>query len=202
MHKAILFDLGKVLIHFDFQRGYRALEPFCPHSAAEIPRRIAGTGLVDRFESGLVEPREFVDEMSRILDLRVDYDRFCEIWSCIFMHELLPESMLIGLAKRYRLVLLSNTNALHFEVLRRSYAHMLRHFHQLVLSYEVRAMKPKPEIFRAAVGAAQCRAEECFYTDDIAAYVEGARKLGIDAVRFESREQIEREMHARGITWE
>jgi putative hydrolase of the HAD superfamily len=202
MHKAILFDLGKVLIHFDFQRGYRALEGLCPYTAAEIPRKLAGTGLVERFETGLMEPREFVEEMSRILELRVDHVKFCEIWSCIFTHELLPERMLEGLRRRYRLVLLSNTNALHFEMLRGAYAHLLRHFDDLVLSYEVKAMKPREEIFRAAVAAAQCRPEECFYTDDIAAYVEGARKLGIDAVQFESREQIEGAMRARGIEWE
>ena len=202
MHKAILFDLGRVLIHFDFQRGYRALEGMGPYTASEIPQRLAGTGLVERFETGLVEPREFVEEISRILDLRVDYDRFCEIWSCIFTHELIPESMLEGLARRYRLVLLSNTNALHFEMIRGTYGHLLRHFDDLVLSYQVQAMKPRPEIFQAAVDRAQCRPEECFYTDDIAAYIEGARLLGIDAVQFESREQIEREMRARGIAWE
>ena len=76
MHKAIFFDLGKVLIHFDFRRGYRALEGLCPYKAEEIPRRLAGTGLVERFETGLVEPRDFVQQMSGILDLRVDYDQF------------------------------------------------------------------------------------------------------------------------------
>ncbi|MCU1239084.1 MAG: HAD-superfamily hydrolase, subfamily variant 3, partial [Candidatus Solibacter sp.] len=196
------FDLGRVLIHFDFKRGYRALEGLCPYSAAEIPKKLAGTGLVERFETGLMEPRAFVEEISRILELRVDYERFCEIWSCIFTHELLPESMLEGLKHRYRMVLLSNTNALHFEMLRGTYSHLLQHFDELILSYEVQAMKPHEEIFRAAVTAAQCRPEECFYTDDIAAYIEGAQKLGIDAVQFESREQIEREMRARGIVWE
>ena len=75
----------------------------------------------------------------------------------------------------------------------------LRHFHRLVLSHEVKAMKPQPEIYRAAIDAAQCRPEECFFTDDILEYVEGARRMGIDAVQFESRQQIERELTARGI---
>src|SRR4029077_17757037 len=131
MHKAIIFDLGRVLIHFDFRRGYRALEGLCPYTAEQIPQRLAGTGLVERFETGLMEPKDFVAEMSRILELRVGYERFCEIWSCIFMHELLPESMLEGLSQRYRLVLLSNTNALHFEMLRVTYGHLLRHFDKL-----------------------------------------------------------------------
>jgi glucose-1-phosphatase len=200
MHKAILFDLGRVLINFDFKRGYRALEGLCPHAAAEIPARLAGTGLVQRFETGLIEPREFVAEMSAALDLRIDYDQFCGIWSSIFTETLVPEEMLAGLAANYRLVLLSNTNAIHFDGLRISHP-MLRHFHHLVLSYEVKAMKPQPAIFQAAVAAAGCRPEECFYTDDILEFVEAARKQGIDAVQFQSREQLERELTVRGIRW-
>ena len=201
MHKAIIFDLGKVLIHFDFQRGYRSLAGYCPYPAAEIPKRLAGTGLVERFETGLVEPRDFVEQVSRILELEVGYDCFCGIWSSIFTELLLPESLLEGLAAGYRLLLLSNTNALHFEMLRRNYGRMLGHFHDLVLSYEVHAMKPQPEIFQVAVERAGCRPEECFYTDDIGAYVEAARRMGIDAVQFESSEQLQRELRDRGISW-
>ena len=202
MHKAILFDLGRVLIHFDFRRGYRALAGLCPYAAEEIPRRLAGTGLVERFKTGLVEPRDFVDQMCRILELKVDYDQFRGIWSSIFTDILIPESMLVGLGRHYRLVLVSNTNALHFEMIRETYGRLLRHFDALVLSYEVRAMKPLPQIFQVAVERAGCRPEECFYTDDIAAYIEAARRMGIDAVTFESRMQLEGAMRQRGIVWE
>ena len=198
MHKAIIFDLGRVLVNFDFQRGYRALEGLCPYSAADIPGRIFPTGLVRRFETGLIDPRDFYAQFSSLLDLQIDYPRFCEIWSSIFTEALLPESLLESLAARYRLVLLSNTNPIHFEMIRAAYPH-LRHFHRLVLSHEVKAMKPQPEIYRAAIAFAQCRPEECFFTDDILEYVEAARGMGIDAVQFESREQIERELQARGI---
>jgi glucose-1-phosphatase len=201
MYRAILFDLGKVLIHFDFKRGYRELEGLCPYPAAEIPKRLSTTGLVERFETGLVEPRDFVAQLCEVLSLNVDYQRFCGIWSCIFTDTLVPETMLAGLAARYRLVLLSNTNAIHFEMIREKYGHILRHFHALVLSYEVKAMKPDAAIFQRAVEAAGCRPEECFYTDDIRAYVDAACALGIDAVQFESAEQIERELAARGIEW-
>ncbi len=201
MIKTVIFDLGKVLIPFDFARGYRAMEKFCDYPAAEIPKRIAATGLVHRFETGLVEPRDFVEQLSRMLDLRVTYEQFCEIWSCIFLPDtLVPESLLAGIGERYRMLVLSNTNAIHFSMVRRNYS-LLRHFHDLVLSYEVKAMKPSPAIYREAIARAGCRPEECFFTDDIPAYVEGARREGIDAVRFESCAQLERDLAARGIRW-
>jgi putative hydrolase of the HAD superfamily len=62
-------------------------------------------------------------------------------------------------------------------------------------------MKPLPAIYRRAIEEARCRPEECFYTDDMLAYVEAARTHGIDAVQFESASQIEAELHKRGVIW-
>jgi HAD superfamily hydrolase (TIGR01493 family) len=199
--KTVIFDLGKVLIPFDFSRGYLALEKLCPHAAADIPKRLSTTDLVNRFETGLIEPRDFVREISRFLDLRISYEDFCGIWAGVFLPAtLVPESLLEGISARYRMLVLSNTNALHFDMVRETYP-LLRHFDDFVLSYEVKAMKPDPVIYQEAIARAQCRPEECFYTDDIAAYVEGARRQGINAVQFESREQLERDLAARGVRW-
>ena len=201
MYRAILMDLGRVLIHFDFSAGYSALEKLCPYPTAEIRRRIAATDLAARFETGLIEPREFYAQLSALIELNVDYERFCAIWNSIFSGVLVPESIIEGLARRYRLVLVSNTNRIHFEMVRRQYP-VLRHFHHMALSYQVKAMKPRPEIFLEAVRLAGCRAGECFYADDIPAFTEAARKLGIDAVAFESVAQLSTEMRRRGIAWE
>jgi FMN phosphatase YigB (HAD superfamily) len=202
MIKAVIFDLGKVIIPFDFTRGYSGLACHCSYPAAEIPKRLWGTDLVQRFETGLVEPQDFVAQLSRILDLRVDYDGFCEIWSSIFSPDtLIPESMFEGLSKRYRLMLLSNTNAIHFQTLEKNYP-LFRHFHDIVLSYKVRAMKPSPEIFRETITRAGCQPGECFFTDDVADNIEAAKREGMDAVQFQSCEQIEQELAARGLRWD
>lgn len=201
MHKAIIFDLGKVLVPFDFKIGYRALEAACPYRAEEIPRRIAKTGLVVRLEKGLIGPLDFVERLSEALELRLEYADFCRAWSSIFHGQLLADELLKSLAARYRLLLLSNTNAIHWEMIRDNYP-MIRYFHDLILSFEVHSMKPEPEIFEAAVERAGCHAEECFFTDDIADNVEAAKRLGMDAVQFESAEQLEKEMACRGIRWE
>lgn len=202
MIKTVIFDLGKVILPFDFGRGYRAMEGLCPYTASEIPARIGTTDLVSRFETGLVSPEDFVRQLSEILELRMDYARFCEIWSSIFLPDpLIPEALLEGLRKRYRTLLLSNTNAIHFTMIRERYP-LLRHFDDYVLSYEIKCMKPSPRIYREAIARANCLAGECFYTDDIAAYVEAAKMEGIDAVQFQSCTQLEEELRARGVCWQ
>jgi FMN phosphatase YigB (HAD superfamily) len=201
MIRTLIFDLGKVIVPFDFSRGYRAMEGLCGLAAAEIPKRIGSTDLVIRFETGLVSPENFVAELSALLGLRVNYDEFCELWSSIFLPDtLIPDALLESLGRRYRMLLLSNTNAIHFAMIRERYP-FVRHFHDLVLSHEVKAMKPSPVIYREAIARAGCAADECFFTDDIAAYVEGARKEGIDAVQFFSLEKLQEDMRERGIEW-
>lgn len=197
-HKTLIFDLGRVLVYFDFARAYRAFEAFCPCPAPDMPKRLFTTDLVQRLETGRLAPRDFHAGFSQLIGLELDYDRFCSTWTSIFTHELLPESLLEDLSKRYRLVLLSNTNPIHFEMIRGAYPH-LKHFHDLVLSYEVGALKPEEAIYRAAIERAGCKPEECFYTDDIPEFVEGGRRAGMDAVQFESREQLEGELRVRGI---
>jgi putative hydrolase of the HAD superfamily len=202
MIKTVIFDLGKVIVPFDFKRGYRAMAELCPYAAEEIPKRIGTTDLVIRFECGLVGPEEFVRELCGVLDLQMEYGRFCEIWSSIFLPEtLIPESLLEGIRRRRRLLLLSNTNAIHFQMIRDNYP-LLRHFDEYVLSYQVGAMKPSPRIYEEAIARARCEPAECFFTDDIADYVAGARAAGMDAVQFESAAQIERELRKRGVEWE
>jgi glucose-1-phosphatase len=201
MIKTIIFDMGKVIIPFDFQRGYDLMAPLCNYAAADIPERLRGCDLVTRFEEGKISPEAFVQEMSDILELNADYSQFCDIWSAIFLPEtLISEEFLAALKRRYRLLLLSNTNEIHFEMVSATYP-LLRHFHHKVLSHKVGAVKPSPAIYAEALKHAQADPGECFFTDDIPAYVAGARAAGIDAVQFESQAQIERELRSRGVEW-
>jgi putative hydrolase of the HAD superfamily len=199
MIKAVIFDLGRVIVPFDFRRGYARLEPLCGIPAADIPARLRGNDLVRRFESGQIEPNDFVREFSKTLGFQITLDEFREIWMSIFLPEtLIPEEMLEEIGRTHRLVLLSNTNYLHFQGILANYP-LLRHFNGFVLSYEVGAMKPAPAIYEKAIEAAGCAANECFFTDDIEEFVEGAKRMGIDAVQFESAAQIREELRRRGV---
>lgn len=200
--KALIFDLGKVLVPFDFQRAYDRLEPVCGYPVAEIRRRMGNSGLVPMLESGQIGSRDFVSRLGAAMEVSFDYAQFRDAWNCIFLPEtLLSDSFIAGLKKRFPLVLLSNTNEMHFDILERNYP-ILRHFEKRALSHVVGAAKPDSRIYAKAVELAGCRAHECFFTDDIAEYVEGARSLGIDAVQFQSAEKLQQELAQRGVRWD
>lgn len=187
-----------MIVPFDFYRVYTGLETVTGIPASEL-YEARPADLVNVFETGQMTPRDFAREYCDRLKIAVPYETFCELWCSIFFPEtLVPEELLRNIARNYRLVLLSNTNVIHFEMIQRTYT-LLEHFHDMVLSYQAGVMKPSPLIYQQAIEAARCRADECFFTDDVAEYIEGAREQGIHAVQFESATQIEAELNRRGV---
>ncbi|MCX7605053.1 MAG: HAD family phosphatase [Bryobacteraceae bacterium] len=202
MIRTLIFDLGRVIVPFDFRRGYEAMSARCGLPPEEVRARLASDGLVRAFESGGMGARDFHRRVQQLLETGVEFEEFREIWFSIFLPEtLISDDFLEKLHTNYRLVLLSNTNPLHFEMIRERYP-ALRHFDAFVLSYEAGAMKPDAPIYEAAVRAARCAPGECFFTDDIPEYVEAARRFGIDAVVFEGQASLERELARRGVRWD
>jgi putative hydrolase of the HAD superfamily len=199
--KTVIFDLGNVIVPFDIERGYTALQAHCRHSTAEIAALVRASSIVPQLEAGQMSPQDFVRRFSAVLGLDIGFQRFCELWNGIFLPgEIVPPSLLAGLHQRYRLLALSNTNAIHFDTVRRQYP-ILKHFDDCVLSFEVGVSKPDPRIYEIALTRAGCLPSECFFTDDVPSYVEAAQRAGMEAVRFESVSQLERDLAARGIDW-
>lgn len=199
MVRAIIFDLGGVVVPFDFRRGYAAMAPFCAYPPEEIPKKIRSTDLVTRYETGRIGSRNFVDELCELLDLRVDFDGFCQLWSAIFLPgSLIPDDLFTRLGDRYRLIALSNTNELHFRRIRAHYP-VISRFEHLILSFRVGCAKPSRRIYDLAVEKAECRAEQCLFIDDMQTFVEAAQSAGLDAMRFQGYPHLEREFGRRGI---
>ena len=199
--KAIIFDLGRVIVPFDFDRGYARIAALTGIPAAEISGRIRVTGLVERFERGELARADFVSQLSQHLTLTSTDQEFCELWNCIFLPDtLIPESLLEGLRRSHRLLLLSNTNSIHFQMARKNYP-LLRHFDSYVLSYEVGMMKPAPQIYREAIARAGCLPQECLFIDDLEINVAAARQEGMDAEQFVSLDKLEKDLRARSLVW-
>lgn len=199
--KAILFDLGNVLIPFKLERGYAAFSEFTGLPVHEISARLQNSPAYSDYESGRIETAEFHANMQELLQMNFGLEPLRQAWNRIFLPDTATSEALIAALKRnYRLVLLSNTNELHFEWLRERYP-ILRHFDAFTLSHKVRAMKPDPRIYQAALANAQCAPQECFYTDDIAKYIEAARTHGIRAEVFTGEDDLKLHLKNHGIVF-
>ncbi|MDD5544253.1 MAG: HAD-IA family hydrolase [Acidobacteriia bacterium] len=197
----LIFDLGKVVIDFDWMRAMKKLEGRTPLSVPEIAGRLKNTDLVHRYESGSLASESFVEEMQKLLELRVSFEEFVEAWSDIFQSDLILETDFIDrLKKHHRLLLLSNTDPFHAAFLKERFP-VLEKFDARVFSFEVGAMKPDLKIYEAASHAAQAPADRILYVDDIAAYAEAGASLGWTTVTFKGKEDLLQEFRRLGVAW-
>jgi putative hydrolase of the HAD superfamily len=201
MIRTLLFDLGDVLVKLDFDRAYRAAAKLCGGGPDEVRRLLRESDLAGPYERGEIDSPEFHRRCDSLLGLGLDFDGFSGLWGDMFSpDELVSREFVRALGDRYRLAILSNTNELHYEWLRREYP-ILGLFPRAVLSYEVGAMKPSPAIYQAALEATGSRAEECFFTDDRGENVEAARALGIRAEVFRGQAALEEALRDAGVEW-
>ena len=119
--KALLFDLGDVMIGLDFDRAYRAAAELSPYSPEEIRELVRQADLANPYERGEISSNVFYRRFCEAVEIDIPFDRFRLLWGDMFERKpLLPEDFFAALAENYRLVLLSNTNELHFEFIPRA----------------------------------------------------------------------------------
>lgn len=198
-YRAVFFDLGRVLVPFDISHAYAALKAASPLSLKEMQHELQSSKLVPDYECGRISDQVFVDSIRKLLQLDVTFEEFDRIWNSIFLPAtLVSEELLLQLRERYTLLLLSNTNALHYRFLEQQYPH-IQHFHHHILSFEVGAEKPDPAIYQAAFQTAGVAPQEAFFTDDMPENIEAARALGLDAECFVGVDALMGHLRQRGI---
>jgi HAD superfamily hydrolase (TIGR01509 family) len=141
---------------------------------------------------------QFYEEVCRRTGVHIAWPEFLESWNSILGAPLIPEEMIAALARKVRLWVVSNTNDLHFDHMRRHFS-FPRFCEGFVLSHEAGALKPDPRIFLHALEKAQVGPSGALFVDDQEINVRAAQALGIPAFQFLSLAQFEHELKLRGV---
>ncbi|HEX2963402.1 MAG TPA: HAD family phosphatase [Ignavibacteriales bacterium] len=198
-YSVIVFDLGNVLIPFDYSIMMKRLDQVEEGLGKKFMDHYKANYHIHRqFERGKLTNDEFIEIMLKSCNGSLDRETFCRYYSEIFRLNNDVVALIPELKKKYKVVLLSNTNDIHRQYGYKQYE-FLKHFDKLILSHEVKAVKPEPEIYKAVEAFTQVPAEEHIFVDDVLEYVEGAKKMGWDAVQFTSYGQLVEDFKARGI---
>ena len=201
-YSAIVFDLGNVLLPFDYSiilDNFEKVRSGLGKNFADFYK--SNYGVHRKFERGDLSEEKFTDTMLNVLDHEVTKQEFYRIYSEIFtVNEELVGKLPI-LKRKYELVLLSNTNSIHQKYGWGSYS-FLSNFDKLVLSHEVLAVKPEEKIYRAVEAFTSVPSDEHFYIDDVLEYVNAAKTLGWHAAQFVGNDALFGEFRRRGIRFE
>ena len=184
----VYLDMGNVIVSFDRDRAFRQMAAVCGATPEAIRDAVMAGGLHEASERGVIEWPEFHAEFSRRTGTTSDPHALAHAASDMFELKIDMLPVIAGLERTgCGLGILSNTCGPHWEhLLAKRYSVLPGHFREIVLSHEVRAMKPEPDIYQIATQRAGVPPDRIFFCDDIPAHVEAARAAGWQAEVFTS----------------
>lgn len=190
--------MGDVLVKNNPTRACERLVKVCPLRHEEVawfaPRKVHG--LLDK---GRIGSRELYGYAAKNLKAKnLTYKKFMRVFPDIFTANRPVQMLARKLRRHYSLLLLSNTNAIHFNHIRKKFP-ILRIFRHFVLSYKVGHVKPERQIYTAAVRKSGYKAGECVFIDNEQRNVAGARKAGLKAIRYTSDSKLKADLKKLGV---
>ena len=197
--RALIFDIGRVLIRIDVSRAMKGLAAGLPISPQELWSAIEKDPRWRDWQEGRISPRDWHLHMQRRFGGSATFEQFTQAWNLVLDPEPIHSNQwLERLSRKYRLALLSNTDPIHVAYMEPHYE-FFSYFPSRIYSSTVGATKPSPIIYREALKACRVRAAEAVYIDDIAAYVTAAEQLGMAGVQFKSPEQLLASLSELGV---
>jgi len=180
--EAVVFDLGKVLLDFDYGKFAGNVIHKCGVPVEELLTVVNQSELLIRYESGLLTSREFFDQVKLASKYTGLFEEFEPVFGDIFTA--IPQ--MIALHARLRdcgipTYIFSNTSEMVIKHIRKAYP-FFNTFTDYILSYEHRSVKPQPMIYEVVESRAARKGPQLLYIDDRLENIEHGRERGWQAI--------------------
>lgn len=178
-----LFDIGRVLLDFNFEASLSRLLPAgVADPAGRIHRLLERK---DEFETGAIPVETYIDWALEVLGSAATPDEFRHAWQQIFTpNEPMWSCVRQLAADGHRLILFSNINGIHCPWIFGNYPEFSL-FNAAVLSFEAGAVKPHPEIYHHAIGHHSLVPADTLYIDDLPQNIATGRELGFRCWQYD-----------------
>jgi FMN phosphatase YigB (HAD superfamily) len=196
---AIIFDLGKVLVDFDYSIAAKRIAARSEKAPEDLHAFLGSSPFLVDYESGRLTRETFYDAILNAISFRGDLAEFGSYFADIFSE--MPGTILLHAELRqrgFKTYIFSNTNDLAIEHVQRNFP-FFKNFDGYIYSYEVGAMKPLPEIYSAMEKMCGCNGADLIYLDDRAENIAAGAARGWRAILHESPEKSRQELVKLGV---
>lgn len=183
-NKVFAFDLGGVLLGFDYNIALAKIKGRMQASADKVIEELYYNDFGLSFEKGLLSPEQFYLNFQDSFKSNLTYAEFADIWCDIFFAHEEVINLAERIKKSYPLFLISNINKLHFDYLLEKFPKIFSLFDKLVLSFEVRSVKPEEAIYNALREEAGAEFKDIIYIDDRQDLIDAARNFNLQCIRY------------------
>ena len=214
----IIFDLGGVLLDLNMQGVGEACQRLGinpelffvkadEENTSTVCHGISASKAITAYQVGEMTSEEFLSLVLSYCDKGITKDDVIEAWNaCIGLIPKERLDMILELrSKGYHTHLLSNTNDLHWEEIKRRYFSTEDYtcadlFDHVFVSHEMHLAKPDAEIYREAVRQIGRPARQCLFIDDALVNVEGAQSEGLQGAWLDIRKESVCELIRRVVS--
>jgi putative hydrolase of the HAD superfamily len=196
--RAVIFDIGRVIVKLDLARALEGLSQGISLSPSELWSAIEKDPRWHDWQEGRISPHDWHLHITKRLASPLKFEEFREAWNrTLDPVPLQPDDLFASLAKRHKLALVSNTDPIHVAHLESNFS-FFQFFSRRARIYScaIRASKPSPVIFQAALKAVKTPASQAVFIDDILEYVQVARSLGLHAIQYVNPGQLRSDLNA------
>lgn len=189
--KALLFDLGGVIMGLDWDRCFAHWAACSGERAEALRARYSFDAAYERHERGEISEAEYYQALRESLGIDLDEAQWAAGWNAIFTDEIAPVVELVARVKaRVPVYAFSNTNPAHHRVWSRRFAPALSHFREVFVSSSLGARKPDRESFHRVAARIGVAPEAILFFDDTPQNVQGALAAGLSAVLVRSPQDV------------
>lgn len=181
-----LFDIGRVLLDFDFETSLATL---LPEGTVDSRERLAQLlERKDEFEAGKLDTETYIEWALGVMGSKATPDEFRHAWRNIFT----PNGPMWERARKlaedgHRLILFSNINAIHSPWIFEAFPGFSV-FHGAVMSFETGFIKPERAIYEHAIAAYGLVPEQTIYIDDLAANIAAGKEMGFRCWQYDLKD--------------
>ncbi len=197
--QTVVFDLGKVLLNFDYAVAIRKLQMRCRISATELHQLIDQSALLYRYETNLLTTEQFFAQVKSESGFAGDLAEFSEIFGDIFT----PIDPMVALhaalrSRRIPTFIFSNTNDLAVRHIRRRYP-FFQEFNGYIFSYEHGAMKPEDRLYEIVERETGKNGRALLYIDDRSENIATGNRRGWQTILHEHPEKTTEAVRRAGL---
>jgi glucose-1-phosphatase len=201
--RALLFDLGGVVIDFDFNGAFRRWASRAGCDPALIAERFSIDEAYRQHERGEIPASRYFAVLRESLGIDLDDEELVEGWNDVYLGLVAGISEVLSAAgMRWPLFAFTNSNATHKSVWDTLYASQLRSFRKVFVSSDLGVRKPDLEAFELVARLMGFEPDEILFFDDGVENVEGARAAGMHAVLVGSIDDVRDALGKSGLKLE
>ena len=198
-NKVFAFDLGGVLLGFDYNIALAKIDGKMQASVDEVIEELYCNDFGLSFEKGLLTEKQFYLHFQDSFKSNLTYEEFADIWCDIFFAHDEVISLAEKMKESYPLFLISNINKLHFDYLLKKFPKVFSLFKELILSFEVKSVKPEAAIYNALKEKAGVEFKDIIYIDDRQDLIAAGKKLRLQSIQFTGINQLLEDLKDLGI---